>query len=90
MPNAGRRKSYATAEWKRHQRKRVFTRDGFRCRYCGRPGKQIGGTRTLSLQHLIPERVLANLGRAAFDSELVTACLQCHGRADGGRRYGPR
>lgn len=88
MPEAGKRAAYRRSSWKRGpQRKRVYERDGYRCRYCGRPGKQIGGNRVLSLQHLVPERVLARLGREPFDSELVTACLQCHGRADGGRRY---
>lgn len=97
MPEAGRRKSYNTAEWKHHQRRRVFERDGYRCQahrlglpICGAPGKQIGGTRTLTLAHLIPERVLAMRGRVAEDSELATVCRQCHGRADGGRRYGIR
>ena len=91
MPNAGRRKAYQTSRWKRGpQRTRVYERDGYRCRICKRLGRQKGGPATLSLQHLVPERVLARLGRDAFDHELVTLCLTCHGRMDGGRRYGSR
>lgn len=84
------RKSYQSREWKVHQRKRVYERDGYRCRKCGAAGKQIGGRATLSLQHLIAEQVLAMRGRRAEDHELITLCLRCHGRADGGRRYGRR
>jgi 5-methylcytosine-specific restriction endonuclease McrA len=83
----GRNPAYQTAEWKRHQRKRVYERDGYRCRKCGALGKQKGGKVTLSLQHMLPERLLRRLGRPAVDSELVTLCLSCHGKMDGGRRY---
>ena len=88
MPNAGRRTAYKRSAWKRGpQRQRVYERDGYRCRKCHRLGKQRGGPVTLSLQHLVPERVLA--GREPRDHELITLCLSCHGKADGGRRYPP-
>lgn len=88
MPQAGRRAAYRKSAWKRGpQRTRVYERDGYRCKRCGRAGKQIGGDVTLSLQHLIPERVLTALGRGPEDHELVTLCLSCHGKEDGGRRY---
>lgn len=89
------RKSYQTRSWKVHQRARVFGRDDYRCQahrlglpVCGKLGKQKGGPVVLTLAHRIPERLLARLGREAEDHELVTVCRQCHGRSDGGRRYG--
>jgi hypothetical protein len=57
---------------------------------CGKLGKQKGGPATLTLAHMIPERVLAMFGREAEDHELTTVCRECHGRADGGRRYRSR
>jgi 5-methylcytosine-specific restriction endonuclease McrA len=89
LPNAGRRPSYQTNRWRRGpQRDRVYRRDGYKCRECGRAGKQIGGTRTLSLQHVVPERIITQIRLEHIpDHWLLTLCLQCHGRADGGRRY---
>lgn len=80
---------YATAAWQR-QRARVLERDGFRCRFCGAPGRQIGGRVTLSIQHLIALRIWRARGgrdRDYPDHLLATACLSCHGKQDGGRTY---
>lgn len=88
MPGASKPGSvYRTTAWKTTLRKAVYERDGFRCQKCGRLGRQMGGPVTLSMQHLIPERVRLALGRPLLAQDLVTLCLQCHGRADGGRRY---
>lgn len=88
MPEASKPGSiYQTSAWKRKLRAEVLGRDGYRCRKCGALGKQRGGSATLSLQHVLPERVRLALRRPLSASDLVTLCLPCHGRADGGRRY---
>lgn len=72
---------YRTQAWRR-QRERVIARDGGQCRACGRAGR--------SVQHLIPLRKwMASGGRPEQypDDRLVTLCVGCHGRMDGGRSY---
>ena len=75
---------YQTRAWRRLSTE-CRERDGYRCRLCGAAGYQIGGTARLSGAHRIPERVRPDL--ALEPSNVVTLCLPCHGRADGGRRY---
>lgn len=90
MPEHNRPGSiYSTHAWKGKGglKEQCFTRDGFRCRACGRAGKQAGGTVTLSAAHKLPERVRKALGRPITVNDLVTLCLSCHGKLDGGRRY---
>lgn len=58
------------------RRRRIYTRDGYRCVYCGRvfPAEQ------LSLDHVEPRRK----GGDHSDGNLVTSCLPCN-RRKGGR-----
>ena len=50
----------------------VFTRDGFRCQYCGAPKK----ARELSYDHVIPRQQ----GGPTTWENVVSACLPCNGR----------
>jgi 5-methylcytosine-specific restriction endonuclease McrA len=50
----------------------ILQRDGFRCRYCGRPGTASGVV--LHVDHLIPFAA----GGATSEANLVTACEECN------------
>lgn len=49
------------------QRKRIYTRDGFKCVYCG-------STENLTLDHVQP----SSRGGSNKDDNLATACLSCN------------
>jgi hypothetical protein len=51
---------------------RILARDGFRCRYCGRPGNAPGVV--LHVDHVVP--VVA--GGATTEDNLLTACDECN------------
>jgi len=51
-------------------RQKVFERDGYRCRYCGKQLTRFSAT----LDHIQP---VAQRGDNSFDN-LVTACLHCN------------
>jgi 5-methylcytosine-specific restriction protein A len=82
---SSKRPIYQTSEWRKATRKRVLERDGYRCRVCHAAGKEIGGRVTLTVAHVIPERVRPDLGYVL--ENLRALCRACHGREDGGRRY---
>lgn len=52
------------------QRFRILSRDGFRCRYCGRGTDEV----KLHIDHMEP----SSLGGSDSDDNLVTACLHCN------------
>jgi len=79
VPRANRAGTvYATQEWRR-VRRTILERDGHACRLCGARDR-------LTVQHRVPYRVAPHL--ALDPGNLVTLCARCHGRQDGGRRYG--
>lgn len=78
---------YATQAWKKLC-VQIKERDGYRCRECGMPGRQIGGVRVLTVQHINAVRVAPHLALAPMN--LITLCNKCHGKQDGGRRYASR
>jgi 5-methylcytosine-specific restriction endonuclease McrA len=51
---------------------RILQRDGFRCRYCGRPGSAPGVV--LHVDHVVP---VAACGATSEDN-LLTACEECN------------
>ena len=51
---------------------RILTRDGFRCRYCGRPGSAPGVV--LHVDHVVPRAA----GGATTEDNLLTACDECN------------
>ena len=51
---------------------RILQRDGFRCRYCGRPGSVPGVV--LHVDHVVP--VVA--GGTSTEGNLLTACEECN------------
>jgi hypothetical protein len=51
---------------------RILQRDGFRCRYCGRPGSAPGVV--LHVDHVVPLAV----GGATDEGNLLTACEECN------------
>jgi 5-methylcytosine-specific restriction endonuclease McrA len=51
---------------------RVLLRDGFRCRYCGRPGSAPGVV--LHVDHVVPLAA----GGASTEDNLLTACEECN------------
>jgi 5-methylcytosine-specific restriction endonuclease McrA len=51
---------------------RILARDGFRCRYCGRPGNAPGVV--LHVDHVVP--LVA--GGATSEGNLLTACEECN------------
>ena len=51
---------------------RILQRDGFRCRYCGRPGSVPGVV--LHVDHVVPLAA----GGAAREDNLRTACEECN------------
>lgn len=55
---------------------RIFARDGFACKYCGRKGS---GESPLHIDHIVP----VALGGGNEDENLVTACEDCNfGKSD--------
>lgn len=59
----------------KQSRFRIFTRDGFRCRYCGRSSEET----TLEVDHIIP----VAKGGTNDDANLITACIDCNrGKSD--------
>lgn len=50
----------------------VFTRDGFRCQYCGSPKKM----KELNYDHVIPRH---QGGKTVWEN-IVSACYECNGR----------
>lgn len=53
-------------------RQNIFTRDHFRCAYCGKSFK--GSIKDLTVEHVIPR---AHGGRTTWDNT-VTACFKCN------------
>jgi len=51
---------------------RIFDRDGFRCRYCGRSAREDGVK--LHLDHVTPR----SMNGTDVDGNLVTACQDCN------------
>jgi hypothetical protein len=68
----GRRTRRARDPIRAQMRFRVLQRDGFRCRYCGRPGNAPGVV--LHVDHVVP---LAAGGTSTEDN-LLTACEECN------------
>lgn len=86
MPNASRPGTiYQTHRWRNRIRREVLKRAGFRCQSCHAPGREIGGTATLTVAHIVPARKAPHLAEALHN--LKALCRPCHGREDGGRRY---
>jgi 5-methylcytosine-specific restriction protein A len=85
MPIAKKGTVYNTQAWRRFA-EAIKRRDRYRCRTCGAPGTRIGGDATLSVQHVEPVREA--LHRQLDPVNCKTLCLHCHGKEDGGRRYG--
>lgn len=56
----------------RTQRFRIFNRDGFRCKYCGRRGSDEAVQ--LEVDHVVPR----SRGGLDEDSNLVTSCFDCN------------
>ncbi len=56
-------------------RTRVLERDGWRCQQCG-------STKGLEVHHMKPR---SRLGGDVMDN-LITLCVDCHGKCHGGRR----
>lgn len=94
MPDLGKPGSvYNTHSWKRGDfRKAVLALTGGRCARCGARGKTANppGSVVLTLAHKIPERVRLALRRPLRPEDCIPLCRRCHGKADGGRRYGVR
>ena len=54
---------------------RILSRDGHRCRYCGRTSRET----VLEVDHVVPR----SLGGPSADGNLVTACRDCNaGKSD--------
>jgi len=51
---------------------RILARDGFRCRYCGRPGNAPGVV--LHVDHVVPVAA----GGTTIEDNLLTACEECN------------
>jgi 5-methylcytosine-specific restriction endonuclease McrA len=51
---------------------RILDRDGFRCRYCGRPASEPGGV--LHVDHVVPVAA----GGTKSEGNLRTACEECN------------
>ena len=64
-------------------RAKVLERDRYTCRRCGRHKSQLPERIKLTAAHIIPRA----LGGPDTESNLITLCSVCHGKADGGRRY---
>jgi 5-methylcytosine-specific restriction endonuclease McrA len=71
-PTGGRRTRRARGPIRAQMRFDILQRDGFRCRYCGRPGSAPGVV--LHVDHVIPFVA----GGATSEDNLVTACEECN------------
>jgi 5-methylcytosine-specific restriction endonuclease McrA len=69
---AGRRTRRARDSIRAQMRFRVLQRDGFRCRYCGRPGGAPGVV--LHVDHVVPLAA----GGCSTEDNLLTACEECN------------
>jgi len=69
---AGRRTRRARDPIRAQMRFSVLQRDGFRCRYCGRPGSAPGVV--LHVDHVVPLAA----GGASTQDNLLTACEECN------------
>src|SRR5664280_1949469 len=69
---AGRHTRRARDPIRAQMRFRVLQRDGFRCRYCGRPGNAPGVV--LHVDHVVP----AVAGATTTEDNLLTACDECN------------
>lgn len=72
LPSVIRLTTYAKVPYKRPipSRKNIFTRDGFKCLYCGAHGSKV----VLELEHIIPK---SRGGLNAWDN-LVASCTNCN------------
>jgi 5-methylcytosine-specific restriction endonuclease McrA len=68
----GRRTGKARDPLPAQMRFGILQRDGFRCRYCGRPGSAPGVV--LHVDHVVPVAV----GGATTKDNLLTACEECN------------
>jgi 5-methylcytosine-specific restriction endonuclease McrA len=68
----GRRTGKARDRLPAQMRFGILQRDGFRCRYCGRPGSAPGVV--LHVDHVVPVAV----GGATTEDNLLTACEECN------------
>jgi len=74
IPSVIRLVEYAVVPYKRPipSRRNIFTRDNFRCMYCGRTN------RDLELEHIIPR----SRGGPSTWENLVAACRDCNSKKD--------
>ncbi len=74
IPSVIRLVDYAVVPYKRPipSRRNIFTRDNFRCMYCGTKAKD------LELEHIVPK---SRGGPSSWDN-LVAACRGCNSRKD--------
>lgn len=76
VPSVIRRRTYINIRRRREQssmkRLRIYTRDKFRCQYCGAKGK----ASELTLDHILPR----SRGGDNSPINVVTACLKCNNR----------
>ena len=56
----------------------LFLRDGYRCVYCGRSRRELGGRERLTRDHLVPR----SKGGANGWLNVVTACSSCNHQKD--------
>lgn len=56
----------------------IRKRDGYRCRYCGKPQEE--GGRRLAVDHVLPFRSFATPDEANTPENLVAVCASCHGK----------
>jgi len=56
----------------------LFLRDGYRCVYCGRSRRELGGRERLTRDHLVPR----SKGGANGWLNVVTACSSCNHHKD--------
>lgn len=72
LPSVIRLRHYAKVPHKRPipSRRNIFTRDGFKCLYCGAPASKV----TLELEHIYPR---SRGGLSSWDN-LCSACRSCN------------
>lgn len=76
VPSVIRRRTYINVRLRREQsgtrRLRIYTRDKFRCQYCG----EKKGAAELTLDHILPR----SRGGDNSPVNIVTACVRCNNR----------